>query len=140
MIQRRVHWPLPDTYLWGVNFGFFFTTRFSELMIHKPGEGFLSSLLATLLKPLRWAMSKFVESYIRWELPLRKYGMIPKESFLRELSSCQIFMLSETFYDKIENGNIVLKKSRNLSFCKQGLIINGREDDPIGIKHKQPDI
>ena len=70
-------------------------------------------------------MSKFVESYVRWKLPLKKYGMIPKESFLGEISSCQILMLPETFYDKVENGSLVLKKSQNVSFCEDGLIIDG---------------
>lgn len=75
-------------------------------------------------------MTKFVESYIRWKLPLKKYGMIPKKSFLQEVDSCKIFMLPETFYDKVENGSIVLKKSQKLTFCKQGLIVDG-EDDPV---------
>ncbi|KAG6424201.1 hypothetical protein SASPL_114615 [Salvia splendens] len=124
MIQRTPHWALPDALPWGINFGYFCATRFSELMVHKPGEGLLSSLIATLLKPMRWAMSKFVESYIRWKLPLKKYGMIPKERFLDEIVACQIYMLPETFYDKVENGSIVLQKSQNLSFCEDGLIID----------------
>ncbi|XP_057767939.1 probable flavin-containing monooxygenase 1 [Salvia miltiorrhiza] len=132
MIQRTPHWALPNAFPWGVHFGYFCATRFSELMVHKPGEGLLFSVLATLLKPLRWAMSKFVESYIRWKLPLKKYGMIPPESFLQEVSSCQIYMLPQTFYDKVENGSIVLKKSQNLSFCKDGLIIDGQDaNNPI---------
>ncbi|XP_047940358.1 probable flavin-containing monooxygenase 1 [Salvia hispanica] len=125
MIQRTVHWALPDAYPWGVHYGYIFATRFMELMVHKPGQGLLSTVLATSLTPLRWAMSKFVESYVRWKLPLKKYGMIPKESFLGEISSCQILMLPETFYDKVENGSLVLKKSQNVSFCEDGLIIDG---------------
>ncbi|KAG6421166.1 hypothetical protein SASPL_117715 [Salvia splendens] len=129
MIQRTPHWALPDAFPWGINFGYFCATRFSELMVHKPGEGLLFSLIATLLTPLRWVISKFVESYIRWKLPLKKYGMVPKERFLDEIAACQIYMLPETFYDKVENGSIVLQKSQNLTFCKDGLIIDN--DDHI---------
>lgn len=75
-------------------------------------------------------MSKFVESYLRWKLPLRKYGMIPEESFVQEASSCQISFLPENFYDKVVDGSIVFKKSEHFSFCKEGLVIDG-ESNPI---------
>lgn len=52
MIQRTVHWALPDAYPWGVHYGYIFATRFMELMVHKPGQGLLSTVLATLLTPL----------------------------------------------------------------------------------------
>ncbi|XP_051113702.1 probable flavin-containing monooxygenase 1 [Andrographis paniculata] len=130
VIQRTTHWTSPDAMPWGVNFGYLFFTRFSELLVHKPGEGFFSSALATLLSPLRWAISKFVESHIRWKLPLKKYGMIPKESFVREASSCQILFLPENFYDKVVDGSIVFRKSQHFSFCKEGLMIEG-EVNPI---------
>ncbi|XP_073156376.1 probable flavin-containing monooxygenase 1 [Henckelia pumila] len=130
MIQRTIHWALPDGQPWGVNFGYLFFNRFWELMVHKPGEGFFQSILASLLAPLRWGVSKFVESYLRWKLPLRKYGMIPKHSFVGELSSCTIFFLPDHFYDKVEEGSIVLRKSKRFSFCEEGLVVDG-EVDPL---------
>ncbi|KAG8367499.1 hypothetical protein BUALT_Bualt16G0078300 [Buddleja alternifolia] len=130
VIQRTIHWMLPDLQPWGVSIAYFCFTRFAELMVHKPGEGLLSSILATLLSPLHWVMSKFVESYARWKLPLKKYNMIPEESFVKEASSCQILFLQDNFYDKVEDGSIVFKKSKSFSFCKEGLILDG-ENDPI---------
>lgn len=130
MIQRTIHWMLPDVEPWGVNFGYLFFNRFSELMVHKPGEGFFHNILAFLLRPLRWGMSKFVESYLIWKLPLRKYGMIPKHSLVDETSSCTLFFLPDKFFDKVEEGSIVLKKSKRFSFCKEGLLVDG-EVDPL---------
>lgn len=52
MIQRTAHWHLPTLYLWGVNYGLLYFTRFSELLIHKPGETILLSMFVTLLSPL----------------------------------------------------------------------------------------
>ncbi|KAL5856242.1 hypothetical protein ACOSQ4_006044 [Xanthoceras sorbifolium] len=75
-------------------------TVFSELLVHKPGQGFLLALLATMLSPLRWGFSKFVESDIKKKHRLAKYGMVPKLSFLEEISSCLTATLPEKFYDK----------------------------------------
>ncbi|GMN24997.1 hypothetical protein TIFTF001_040650 [Ficus carica] len=112
IIHRTVHWLLPSPNLWRVNFGLSYFTRFSELLVRKPGETFLLSILATLLSPLRWAISRFAESYLRWKLLFKKYGMVPNRRFLEDISSCTVVMLLEKFYDKVEQGSIILKKSQ----------------------------
>ncbi|XP_057767941.1 probable flavin-containing monooxygenase 1 [Salvia miltiorrhiza] len=125
MIQRGAHWMLPHhAHSWGLT-DFLIFTRFVELMLHKPGEGFLSGAIATLLTPVRWGLNRLVESFIKWQMPLKKYDMIPKESFVREVSSCQIILLQPHFFDKVEDGSIVMRKSQNFTFCKEGLILDG---------------
>nr|GLL20367.1 probable flavin-containing monooxygenase 1 [Ipomoea trifida] len=130
MIQRTVDWMLPSAFFWGVSFALLYGNRFSELLVHKPGETIIHSILATLLSPLRWGISKFVESYLRWKLPLKKYRMIPKHSFLQQASSCKIFFLPQNFYGRVEEGSIVLKQSKGFCFCKEGLILDG-ESHPL---------
>ncbi|KAG5242746.1 flavin-containing monooxygenase [Salix suchowensis] len=130
MIKRNAHWFLPSDNLSGLVLGFLYFNRFSEFMVHKPGETFLLSFVATMLSPLRWGVSKLIETYLRWNLPLKKYGMVPKFSFLEDFSSCQIAMLPDKFYDRVEEGSIIIKNSHNLSFCEEGLIIDG-ENRPI---------
>lgn len=131
MIYRTVHWMMPlDAQPWGLNFGYFCFTRFAELLVHKPGQGFFSGVAATLLTPLRWGANKLIESYARWRMPLKKHDMIPKESFLGEASSCQILFLPPNFYDRVEDGSLILKKSQNFIFCRQGLMVDG-EDEPV---------
>ncbi|XP_043703193.1 probable flavin-containing monooxygenase 1 [Telopea speciosissima] len=124
VVYRTEHWNLPHYLPWGVHIAHLYLTRFSELMIHKPGEGLLLGLLVTLLSPLRWVFSKFVESYLRWKLPLKKYGMIPKHSFFQQMATCLLTTLPDNFYDKVREGSIILKKSERISFCKDGLVIN----------------
>ncbi|XP_065848874.1 probable flavin-containing monooxygenase 1 [Euphorbia lathyris] len=130
MIQRTAHWFIQSERIFGINLGFFYLNRFSELMIHKPGQKYLLTFLAFLLSPLRWGISKFIEFYLRWKLPLKKFGMIPKSSFFKDFSSCQTCKLPENFYDKVEQGSIIIKRSHCFSFCKQGLVLHG-ESQPL---------
>ncbi|TXG65009.1 hypothetical protein EZV62_012003 [Acer yangbiense] len=104
--------------------------RFSELLVHKPGEGFLLNLLATMLSPLRWGFSKFVESDIKKKHRLAKYGMVPRHSFLEDINSCLISTVFEKFYDSVEEGNIILKKSQSFSFCEEVILVDG-ETTPL---------
>ncbi|KAL6965169.1 flavin-containing monooxygenase [Sarracenia purpurea var. burkii] len=125
VIYRSEHWNLPDYLPWGVPIACLYLNRFSELSIHKPGEGLLLSLIATLLSPVRWGLSKFVESHINHKLRLKKFGMVPNHSFLQELSSCLVSTVPEDFYNRVEKGSIRLKKAPNFSFCKEGILIDG---------------
>jgi dimethylaniline monooxygenase (N-oxide forming) len=56
--------------------------------------------------------------------------MLPKISFLEDMSACQTVMLPDKFYDRVEEGSIIIKNSQILSFCEEGLIIDG-ENQPI---------
>ncbi|XP_065848853.1 probable flavin-containing monooxygenase 1 [Euphorbia lathyris] len=128
MVQRSAHWFLPSGYLSGLLVGFLYRSRFAEILVHKPGETVLYSLLATLLSPLRWGISKIMENYIRWKFPLKKHGMLPKLNFSDDMSSCQISMLPDKFFDKVEEGSIIIvNNSQSFRFYKEGLIIDGQK-------------
>uniref|UniRef100_A0A7N0UXA8 Uncharacterized protein n=1 Tax=Kalanchoe fedtschenkoi TaxID=63787 RepID=A0A7N0UXA8_KALFE len=68
----------------------------------------------------RWSVSKLVESHIKRKIPLEKYGIVPKESFLEHLSSCKTCMVTYNFFDNVEQGSIVLKRADKFRFCKEG--------------------
>ncbi|CAL1372948.1 unnamed protein product [Linum trigynum] len=123
VLYRTERWSFPD---WFPPLPYLCFTRFAELLIHKPGEGVFLSILATLLSPIRWAVSRLVESVVKSKHPLAKHGMIPKQSFLQDFSTCLLAKLPEKFYDRVEEGSIVLTKARNFTFCKEGIKV---EDD-----------
>ncbi|KAM3291996.1 hypothetical protein P3S67_020285 [Capsicum chacoense] len=129
VVVRTPHWNLPDFSPWGFHLGYLYTNRFSELLVHKPGEGLLLSLLATTLSPLRWAFSKFVESYIKRKNRLGQHGMVPEHSFLNDLSSCSLSVLPDGFYDRVEERSIkLIKKVEIVGFCKEGILLKGQAE------------
>lgn len=71
-----------------------------------------------------------MESYIRSKLQLVKFGMVPKHSFLTEISSCLISTVPKDFYDRVERGSIKLKKAQGFGFTKEGVLIDN-EVEPL---------
>ncbi|WCJ29934.1 Dimethylaniline monooxygenase [N-oxide-forming] 1 [Euphorbia peplus] len=127
LVQRSAHWFLPSGYWSGLFVGFLYMNRFAELQVPKPGQTFLYTLLAIFLSPLRWVISKIIEIYVKWKFPLKKYGLLPKCKFSDDISSCFLSMLPGNFYDKVEDGSIIVKNSPSFRFHKKGLIIDGEK-------------
>jgi dimethylaniline monooxygenase (N-oxide forming) len=71
----------------------------------------------------RWAITKLIEAYFKRSIPLQKHGMVPDYSFSFAMSSCLIAMLPEGFYDRVDEGSIVLKNSKRFSFYNDGIIL-----------------
>ncbi|KAK9129260.1 hypothetical protein Sjap_009747 [Stephania japonica] len=97
LIYRTKHWSLPNFTVWGVLIFMLYFNRFSELMLHKPGQGL--------------TYGNAMKSYVKSRYPLKKYDMIPESSLL------------DNFYDKVEDKSIVLKEAKRFGFCKTGLKI-----------------
>lgn len=55
--------------------------------------------------------------------------MVPEHSFSYAMSSCSISLLPDKFYDRVEDGCIILRRPKNFGFCKNGLVIN--EDEVV---------
>ena len=82
----------------------------------------------------RWAFSKFVERDIKHKHQLKKHGMVPEHSFLETLSSCLISTMPGGFYDNVDKGSIIIKKSPTFCFSKEGLLLEA-EPKPLKTDH-----
>nr|CAB3459749.1 unnamed protein product [Digitaria exilis] len=123
MIYRSTHWMVDAGPVYGVKLGSLCATRFAELSVHKPGEGLLLSLLATMLIPLRWLVSKLVEAWFKTRIPMKKHGMVPSYSFSRSIMACRLGILPDGFYDRVDRGKIVLKPCKSFRFCEDGVLL-----------------
>ena len=54
--------------------------------------------------------------------------MVPDYSFSFAMSSCLIAMLPEGFYDRVDKGSIILKKSKAFNFSSDGIILQDRNE------------
>lgn len=66
--------------------------------------------------------------YYKHSIPLAKHGMVPDCGFSQAMSSCIVGMLPENFYERVEEGSIVIKKSNSFGFCKDGLVLDGGDE------------
>ncbi|KAE9464592.1 hypothetical protein C3L33_03501, partial [Rhododendron williamsianum] len=59
----------------------------------------------------RRSISKIIESYLAWKLPLNKYGLKPDHPFEEDYASCQMAILPENFFSEADKGKIAFKNS-----------------------------
>ncbi|MCI11048.1 flavin-containing monooxygenase 1-like, partial [Trifolium medium] len=69
----------------------------------------------------RLGISKFIESYLLWKLPLEKYGLKPEHPFVEDYASCQMAIMPENFFNEVEKGKILFKKASKWWFCNEGI-------------------
>lgn len=51
--------------------------------------------------------------------------MVPKHSFLQQISSCLVSTIPKDFYKRVEEGSIILKKAPSFGFCEEGILVDG---------------
>ncbi|CAO2150683.1 unnamed protein product [Urochloa humidicola] len=124
MLVRTPQWMLPSYCIWGLPFFVFYSTRFSQLFYDCPNQGLFRSLLCRLMTPLKAGVSKFIESYLTWKLPLSKYGIKPPHPFVESYSSCQMAILPDGFFEMADRGLIRFKRvSSSWCFSENGVIL-----------------
>nr|GFA21909.1 probable flavin-containing monooxygenase 1 [Tanacetum cinerariifolium] len=72
-----------DLYPMGIPLIHHIFSRFAVLGVRTLEQGFLLSLVATLLSPMRWTLMKLLESHIKITLPLAKYNITPEQGLVQ---------------------------------------------------------
>ncbi|KAI9118076.1 hypothetical protein K1719_010408 [Acacia pycnantha] len=121
MVIRTLHWTVPSYWIWGLPFFLFYSTRSSQFLQERPNQTLFRALLCLLSSPMRKAISKFIESYLSWKLPLEKYGLKPEHPFVEDYASCQMAILPENFFSEADKGNIQFKMASKWWFWSGGL-------------------
>jgi dimethylaniline monooxygenase (N-oxide forming) len=61
---------------------------------------------------------------------MKKHDMVPEHSLFEALATCLIAITPKDHYKRLDEGSIVLKKSKTFTFCKEGVLVEG-ESSPI---------
>ncbi|KAK9102393.1 hypothetical protein Sjap_019647 [Stephania japonica] len=121
MIIRTLHWTVPSYWIWGLPFFLFYSTRASQFLHERPNQSVVKALLCHLFSPLRKMVSKFIESYLVWKLPLKKYGLKPDHPFEEDYASCQMAILPDNFFKEADKGRILFKRASQWWFWSGGV-------------------
>ncbi|CAI9100789.1 OLC1v1037962C1 [Oldenlandia corymbosa var. corymbosa] len=121
MLVRTLHWTVPHYSVWGLPFYIFYSTRASQFLHERPNQGMLRNVFCKLISPVRKAMSKTIESYLLWKLPLEKYGLKPEHPFEEDYGSCQMAILPEEFFAEANKGMIQFKRPSKWWFWEGGV-------------------
>ncbi|CAN1146662.1 Probable flavin-containing monooxygenase 1 [Linum perenne] len=121
MVIRSLHWTVPHYWIWGLPFFLFFSTRSSQFINETPNQNLFMTLICLMLSPLRYAVSKLVESYLLYKLPLDKYGLKPEHPFIEDYASCQMAITPCDFFPEADKGKIVFKRASKWWFTSDGL-------------------
>lgn len=121
MVYRSAHWLVDLRFPWCAKLGNLMTSRMAEAMVHKPGEGFARSLVATLLNPLVWLTGKLAEKLYKAYIPTPEHGVVPDFSLTQSMRAWRLAVLPEGFNGAVEQGSVVLKKHGSFSFSDDGL-------------------
>lgn len=68
-------------------------------------------------------LSKFAESY--YSIKMKKHDMVPDHSFFEGIVGCWVELAPKDHYKNLEEGSILIKKSKTFSFCKEGVLVEG---------------
>ena len=68
-------------------------------------------------------ISKFAESY--YSIPMKKHDMVPDHSFFEGMVGCMLSTTPKDHYKNLEEGSILVEKSKTFSFCKEGVLVEG---------------
>jgi dimethylaniline monooxygenase (N-oxide forming) len=70
-------------------------------------------------------VSKFIESYLSWKLPLSRYGLRPDHPFVEDYASCQMAILPDGFFDMADRDLIRFRRSAGgWCFSENGVVLD----------------
>ena len=97
-------WRVPY-FVGGINFKHLLYMRAQEQQFNAWGKTALQRVIAALLKPLVWVNFRGLETLLKTQLGLRKYGLVPKTPIEKEVS-CSVPIVTPGLFDALADGRI----------------------------------
>ena len=108
---KSVHWVYLEPvwripyFVGGINFKRLLYMRAQEQQFNAWGRKGLSKALAAVFKPLVWANFRGLETLLKTQLGLRKYGLVPKVPIEKDVS-CSVPIVTPGLFEALKDGRI----------------------------------
>lgn len=97
-------WRVPY-FVGGINFKRLLYMRAQEQQFNAWGKNAFQRVIAAVLKPLVWANFRGLETLLKTQLGLKKYGMVPKVPIEKEVS-CSVPIVTPGLFGALKAGKI----------------------------------
>ena len=97
MVYRQNVWRVPY-FVGGINFKRLLYMRAQEMQFNSWDRGPLKKVVAAVTKPLVWANFRGLETLLKLQLGLKKWGMVPDTPIEKE-ASCSLPLVTPGFFE-----------------------------------------
>lgn len=105
MVYRENVWRVPY-FVGGINFKRLLYMRAQEMQFNSWDRGPLARLAAAVTKPLVWANFRGLETLLKLQLGLKKWGMVPDTPIEKE-ACCSLPIVTPGLFESFEDGTVV---------------------------------
>lgn len=108
---QSVHWVYLEPvwrvpyFVGGINFKRLLYMRAQEQQFNAWGKNGLQKVIAALFKPLVWANFRGLETLLKTQLGLKKYGLVPKVPIEKDVS-CSVPIVTPGLFEALKAGKI----------------------------------
>jgi dimethylaniline monooxygenase (N-oxide forming) len=126
MLFRQAMWKVPRHLLGLVNLKYILLTRFSEAWFPYRQMGRIETLLHSIGKPIVWLFWRTVETLLRLQFGLDRYGMVPEYQI--DQLECSVSVAPPGFFKNIRAAKIQPIKTSIARFIPGGVeLANGQQ-------------
>tara|TARA_B110000211_G_scaffold228364_1_gene284466 strand:+ start:1767 stop:3254 length:1488 start_codon:yes stop_codon:yes gene_type:complete len=129
---RSVHWVYLEPvwrvpyFVGGINFKRLLYMRAQEQQFNMWGKTGLQRVIAMLFKPMVWANFRGLETLLKTQLGLKKYGLVPKTPIEKEVS-CSVPIVTPGLFEALKAGKIKNVQGTYEKYDGKTIVLTGGE-------------
>lgn len=131
LVYRKNVWRVPH-YVGGIHFKHLLYMRAMEAQFNGWLPSAAGRVLRTILKPLIWANFRGLETLLKFQLGLAKYGMVPTEP-IEGTISCSTSLVTPGFFEALNDGKIRAVQASIEHFEDGAVILTNGETVPCDV-------
>ena len=118
-------WRVPY-FVGGINFKRLLYMRAQEQQFNAWGKNFLQRVAAAIFKPLVWVNFRGLETILKTQLGLKKYGLVPKFPIEKDVS-CSVPIVTPGLFEALKAGKIKNIQGTYDSYDGKTIVMTGGE-------------